>query len=187
MKAGSVTEGLLVHAEDPPISEETRTKDLDACIDPKDELKDEEFLKNASEVTYGIERSGRKWTYAWLLGYDAGAARGYHAGCAVSVLPPKSIVGFDQTFSGWKAVKEVYPDAEDAFFSPGHDLILIFYGNRLIAAPMRDGKVGKSLARVEIAGKPVMVQWAIGKYVDIWTKELTPYFGAYTPKSKPVK
>jgi hypothetical protein len=186
-KQGHDTEVLRVYGEDPPIPEDARVKDLEACVDPQNELATEEFLKGAYEVTYGIERGRGKWYYTWLLGYSGGAARGYHTGCAVSVLPPKSLVGRNELFPGWNAIKDVYPDAEDAFSSPAHDLILVLYQNRLMVAPLQGGKVGKPLARLEVNGKPVMVEWALGKYVDAWTKELTPYFGAYKPKAKTVQ
>lgn len=45
----------------------------------------------------------------------------------------------------------------------------------LIACIDPDGKEGFN----EVA---FLVQWAIGKYVDAWTSELTPYFHAYGPR-----
>ena len=76
------------------------------------------------------------------------------------------------------------PDAEDAFPSPARDMLLVFYQNRLMVAPVQQGKVGRPLLRLEVNGKPVMVEWALGKYVDTWTKQLTPHFGNYQPKKK---
>jgi hypothetical protein len=63
--------------------------------------------------------------------------------------------------------------------------LLGFYQSRMMVAPVRDGKVGRPLARMEVNGEPIMVEWALGNYVDAWTKQLTPYFGPYTPKTKP--
>lgn len=175
---------LRVIEDDPPISEAQRTKDLKACVDPNEELSTEDFLTGATEVSYGIVRARGSWSYTWLLGYDGGAARGYHTGCYVSVAPPKSMVGYNEVYPAWDAIKDAFPDAQDVFSSPSHDMILVLYENRLMAAPVQGGKVGRAIARLEVIGKPVMVQWALGKYVDLWTKALTPYFGEYTPKPK---
>ena len=175
---------LRVIEYDPPISEAQRKKDLQACVDPNDELSTEDFLTGATEIGYGIVRARGSWSYTWLLGYDGGVARGYHTGCYVSVVPPKSMVGYNEVYPAWDAIKDAFPDAEDVFSSPSHDMILVLYENRLMAAPVQGGKVGRAMARLEVIGKPVMVQWALGKYVDVWTKELTPYFGEYTPKPK---
>jgi hypothetical protein len=183
-KKGLKTEALRVYPENPPIPEDVRAKDLKACIDPTEELATEDFLTGATEVSYGIVHGRGKWDYTWLLGYSGGAARGYHTGCAVSMSPPKSVVGYNELFPAWDAVKDVYPDAEDVFTSPSHDMILVLYQTRLMIAPLQQGKVGRPLARLELSGKPVMVQWALGNYVDVWTKELTPYFGTYKPKPK---
>lgn len=177
-------EALHVIEDDPPISEAQRKKDLKACVDANDELSTEDFLTGATEVSFGIVRARGSWSYTWLLGYDGGAARGYHTGCYVSVVPPKSMVGYNEIYPAWDAIKDAFPEAEDVFSSPSHDMILVLYENRLMAAPVHGGKVGRATARLEVVGKPVMVQWALGRYVDAWTKELTPYFGAYAPKPR---
>ena len=59
------------------------------------------------------------------------------------------------------------------------DLLLIVADVKLIVASVRDAKTGKSLGEITLTGKPVMVQWAIGRYVDAWTNELTQYFDTY--------
>jgi hypothetical protein len=176
------TEQLLVHEVPAPISSSTREKDLTACIDPtgKEAFRDEDFLRNAQSST-GIKRENQKWVYSWGLGYETGAARGYYATCPVSVLPPKRIVGSNELFPGWKQIKSTYPGAEDAFSSPSHDLLLIVGHSHLIIIPLHGGKIGKPLADIDLFDQPVMVQWAIGKFVDAWTNELTPYFHAYAP------
>jgi hypothetical protein len=177
---GQLNEAALrVSEEKPPIPEAVKTRDMKACIDPKNELSTDDLLTYASDVSYGIRRGRGKWHYASMLGRI-----GYHTDCAVSVLPPKSLVAQSELFPDWKEIKDTYPDAEDAFSSPVHDLILIFYQNRLMVAPVQQGKIGKPLSRLEVNGKPVMVEWALGKYVDAWTHQLTPYFGVYQPKAK---
>ena len=167
-----------------PIPENVRSKDLEACIDPKADFRDETFLQNVQEPTDGIHRNHHHWEYGWLLGYSTGAARGYHTECPVSLKPPKSIVGYDELFPAWKTIRASYPNAEDAFSSPTHDLILLFAKNELIVAPLQEGRVGKALAKIQIDGKPVMVQWATGKYVDAWTEQLTPYFETYMTQAE---
>lgn len=183
---GRAGEWLMVRGGALFIPDAVGAKDLEACIDPdnKDEFRDEDFLKNAQEVTYGIKRSRQQWVYGWILGDATGGARGYHTECAVSILPPKNIVGYDQMFPEWKAIAAAYPKAEDAFSSPTHDLILVFSENRLIVASLHEGRVGKPVAQMEISGKPAMVQWATGKYVDGWSKELSPYFSIVSTEER---
>ena len=177
---------LLVQETALPIPEDVRSRDLEACIDPnaKNDFRDEDFLRNAQEMTYGIRRSRQQWQYGWLIGYSTGAARGYHTECPVSLRPPKSIVGYEEIFPDWKTIQASYPKVEDGFSSPTHDLILLLSENHLIVAPLQEGRVGKRLAQIEIDGKPVMVQWATGKYVDAWTQQLTPYFETYMTQAE---
>jgi tetratricopeptide (TPR) repeat protein len=162
-----------------PISDEIRARDLDACIDPnaKEELQGEDFLRNAEEVSYGIRRDQQKWSYQWMLGYSG---TGYHTECPVSILPPKTIVGPEQLFPEWASIHTAFPNALDAFSSPTHDLLLVFNQDSLKVVAVRDGKIANVLAQLQIEGRPVMVQWATGKYVEAWTGELQPYFSAYT-------
>ncbi len=180
-KSPNSVPSLLVQESTLAIPDNIRSKDLEACIDlkAKDDFRDEDFLRNAEETTFGIRRGRLKWQYGWLLGYSDGALRGYHTECPVSLRPPKSIVGHDEIFPDWKTIQVSYPKAEDGFSSPTHDLILLLAESQLIVAPLQGGRIGKPLAQIQIDGKPVMVQWATGKYVDAWTELLTPYFQTY--------
>jgi len=161
------------------IPEDVRMKDVKSCIDPENQ--DANYQEFASDnESLGIMRTRGKWRYDGAI-----SLRGYRTNCAVSIVPPKSIVAQSELFPHWKDIKDVYPDADDAFSSPNHDVLLVFYQNRLMVAPVRQGKVGKPVLRLELNGKPVMVEWALGRYVDVWTKQLAPYFGTYRPKAKP--
>jgi hypothetical protein len=163
------------------IPEDVKLKDVKPCVDPENQ--DANYLEYASEnESLGIVRARGKWRYDGAI-----SLRGFSTNCAVSLVPPKSIVAQTELFPRWKDVKDAYPDADDAFSSPNHDVLLVFYQNRLMVAPVRQGKVGKPLLRLEVNGKPVMAEWALGRYVDVWTKQLVPYFGTYTPKAKPAQ
>lgn len=124
-------------------------------------------------------RGRGNWRYNGVI-----SLRGFRTEYAVSVSPPKSIVAQIELFPACKEIKDVYPDAEDAFPSPARDMVLVFYQNRLMVALVQQGKVGRPLLRLEVSCKPVMVEWALRKYVDTWTKQLTPHFGNYQPKKK---
>ncbi len=171
------TEQLLVREVPAHISNSAREKDLIACIDPdgKEGSQEEDFLRSA---IIGITRKNQKWAYDSVEGNEDTI----FAACAASVLPPKRIVGSNELFPMWRQIKATYPDAEDAFSSPSHDLLLVTGNSHLIIVPVYNGKIGKPLADIDLFDRPVMVQWAIGKYVDAWTSELTPYFHAYAPR-----
>jgi tetratricopeptide (TPR) repeat protein len=175
------SELLFIRSATLPLSDAMRSKDLKACIDPngKEEFRDEDFLTNAQDVSYGIRREQQKWTYGWLLGYPTGALRGYYTECPVSALPPASIVGRDELFPDWKLIQAAYPNAQDAFSSPAHDLLLVFSEGSLQVLEVRDGKIGNTLAQLQIEGQPIMVQWVTGRYTDAWTNELKPDFETY--------
>lgn len=174
--------GLRLAPIQPPIAASVLEKTKQACAQSDADF-GPSFYEGAEE-SFAIRRAGRRWQYAWMFGYSGGAARGYHTECDLSILPPPSIVGPDTFLPAWNIIKDVYPDAGDAFTSPRHDLILIFCGQKLVVAPVRNGRVGKSLLRLEVSGKPVMVQWATGLYVDKWTSELSRYFHQYSLKNQ---
>lgn len=175
-------ESMLVFSDSHlSLPEDIKMKDVKPCVDPENQ--DANYQEYASDnESLGIVRARGKWRYAGAI-----SLRGYRTECAVSLEPPNSIVAQTELFPRWKDIKDVYPDADDAFSSPNHDLLLVFYQNRLMVAPVRQGKVGKPLLRLEVNGKPVMAEWALGRYVDVWTKQLAPYFGTYTPKAKPAQ
>ena len=168
------TEQLLVEEIHFPISDDTRDKDLRACVRADDQLSDtDKEWALEQETTLGIGRGQQKWIHSWLIGGGAGLP------CPASIPPPKSMVGENELFPEWKKIKSAYPAAEDAFSSPLHDLLLIVVSGKLIAVSVFNGEIGEPLAQINLIDGPVMVQWAIGKHVDAWTKELTPYFQAY--------
>jgi tetratricopeptide (TPR) repeat protein len=172
--SGRTAEQLLVEEMHVPFSDDTRDKDLRACVRADDQLSDtDKEWALGQETTLGIRRGQQRWIYSWLMGGGAGFP------CPVSIPPPRSMVGENEVFPEWKKIKSAYPAAEDAFSSPSHDLLLIVVAGKLIAVSVLKGEIGEPLAQVNLMNGPVMVQWAIGKYVDAWTKELTPYFQAY--------
>lgn len=177
---GKPTEGLRKKTIDPPVPEVVLQAAREKCVKSDTDFEPSFFA--GAEESFAIVRERRKWRFDWMAGHSSGAARGYHTGCTLSVLPPASMVGLDQLYPAWNLIKDVYPDALDAFASPQHDLVVIFTPARLIVAPIHEGKVGKSLLRLTTLGKPVMVQWATGPYVDKWTSELKRYFHPYSPK-----
>ena len=165
---------LYAEAFDPPIPQNLRQWQRD----PEDPID----WSGAAQY-FGIRCLLHKWLYACLLNYDHGVDRGYSAGCDVSsILPPRSMVGADEIYPAWNEIKNTYPDALDSFASPGHDLVIVVVPGGLIIAPVSNGKVGRSVARVQADDTPVMVQWALGNYVDRWTAQLKPFLSPYEYK-----
>jgi len=144
------TEQLLVREVPAHISNSTREKDLIACIDPdgKEGSQEEDFLRSA---IIGTTRKNQKWAYDSVEGNEDTI----FAACAASVLPPKRIVGSNELFPMWRQIKATYPDAEDAFSSPSHDLLLVTGNSHLIIVPVYDGKIGKPLADIDLFDRPV--------------------------------
>jgi len=107
------TEQLLVEEIHFPISDDTRDKDLRACVRADDQLSDtDKAWALEQETTLGIGRGQQKWIHSWLIGGGAGLP------CPASIPPPKSMVGENELFPERKKIKSAYPAAEDAFSSP---------------------------------------------------------------------
>jgi hypothetical protein len=171
---GMARDQLFVEEIHVPVSDEIHDKDLRACVRADDAISDsDKEWAIRQESTLGIGRDNQTWAYKWLIGGGADLS------CQASISLQKNIVGSNELFPEWKQIKSAYPTSEDAFSSPAHDLLPIVTGDKLIVVPVYGAEIGKPLGLIPLTGKPVMVQWAIGKHVDTWTKELAQYFDIY--------
>ncbi len=87
---------------------------------------------------------------------------------------PTALVGHDALVPAWPAVRKAVPRATDAFASPGGDLVVVLTPGEAVAYRPVAGRLGRALLHVPLeAGEaPVMAQWATGRHVARWTREL---------------
>ncbi|CAG7645771.1 hypothetical protein ACFQI7_26115 [Paenibacillus allorhizosphaerae] len=90
---------------------------------------------------------------------------------------PESVVSHDRLVAGWQEIKRLRPSANDAFSSPTEDMVAVVserdvviypYQNRLIASPLLSFNLGRNES-------VVMVQWAVGDYVEQWKQQAKMY------------
>lgn len=79
----------------------------------------------------------------------------------------------------WNEIRRVRPDARDAFSSPEQDIVAVVYGENIgfyLLEPDTSGDpkiISKPVLELELDSHEsiVMVQWAVGNYVEEWKKK----------------
>jgi hypothetical protein len=148
-------------------------KDLESCVDEKSDFNTRGFLEDADQA-WSIARGRMRWEFEWSFSHSGRALRGYGAACPTSLRPPRELVGGDALGVGWNQVLARVPDARTAFASPDHSLVLVFTDSQILALRHEGSTLGEPFARVFLAAREVVSgQWAVGKYADAWTEQLS--------------
>ena len=139
----------------------------------------DEGLHFRVQKEWGVERGAGRWQLAGnaycspYVGCGDGPRRFSIPGLA----PPPSVTGPDVLVPPLAAIRAGYPRVTDAVASPRGDLLVAVGGDSLLVFAPRAGKLGTPVLLVAGAGRIVMAQWAIGRFVPIWTERLTALLG----------
>lgn len=74
----------------------------------------------------------------------------------------------------WAQVEKAFPGARHAFASPKGDWLVVITRTQIYLAALSDNSIGKPAFTTRIPyGVPVMAQWSLGKYVNLWDQQLS--------------
>jgi len=129
-------------------------------------------IEDWGDVSGGIVRHQGQWI---IKGHFPIIDSGYtHFDMAIAA--PNSLVGPNVLYPDWKKIKELLPDAIDAFSSPAKDLLVVLTESASLFAFTVDGDKISEQPVLHIIFKhpvtPVMVRWAEGLNVWNWTEEM---------------
>lgn len=130
-----------------------------------------------SRAYWGIVRGHGRWRVIGRGGHGSGSARGYYLDYELPVSIPRSVTGLPATPGPtWDLVLENVPDATDAFTSPAGNIVVVVTPRRLWVHPLDGRRLGAPLAVIPLRQElhAVMVQWAVGAWVDRWGKQVVP-------------
>ena len=139
----------------------------------KSNLKLEEESK-LEEKSFGIERKNGHWILKGRLNYSDENEEQYKD-FNIKAIPPKEVVQYDELILSWSLIKSRFPKVIDAFVSPNEDLILIVTAEELRIYPISDGDILQEklgTIKLEENEKIVMSEWGLGKYTNLWEKEV---------------
>ena len=61
--------------------------------------------------------------------------------------------------------------------SPRRDLLVALTDDSLLVFTPRAGRLGAPILRLQLSGRILMAQWALGRFVPLWTAELRRLLG----------
>lgn len=148
---------------------------LQAHPNDKDKLTDE-----GSPDSWGLVRRNGAWVLRGFIDYSCEAARGNFAHYDINMTPPPSLVSHDKLTPSWQTIKRNIPTTIDAFSSPDGSLLGVMTPKQLLLYRVK-GNVDFTNPTLKIAMRelefPVMIQWATGGYVKVWTEKIKTIVG----------
>jgi hypothetical protein len=88
-------------------------------------------------------------------------------------LPP-ALAGHNPIPVPWAQVEKAFPGARHAFASPKGDWLVILTSTQIYLASLSNGSLARPAFSAQIPyGIPVMAQWSLGKYVNLWDQQLS--------------
>ncbi|NEN80727.1 hypothetical protein [Paenibacillus elgii] len=160
-----------------------------AAVPVLKELKPAQPVGSGRAKTAAADLSGESWTIArkqgkWtaqLASYDSpanGAAEGpAYRLQEVPLALPQSVVSHDELAVPWRDIVRVQPGAVDAFSSPNRDMVAVVTEQNIIIYPYADQWIPIPLMTLPLQPKEsvVMIQWAMGSYVELWKRQVKTY------------
>ncbi len=148
----------------------------------------EKFAPKSSDETDAETEPCATWGYQssetdWYISHAQGRWKStifVNGGCDGSISADLAIqltsklVGHDPIPLAWDSVKTAFPGAQHAFSSPKGDWLVVLTRDEIYLAPVSGATIGKPASSSAIPyGIPVMAQWSLGKYVDLWDQQLS--------------
>jgi hypothetical protein len=84
---------------------------------------------------------------------------------------PDSVVSHDRLSANWNEIRQVRPDAKDAFSSPNKEMLGIVTDREIVVYPLRGQLIPTPLLSLGLSPEEsiVMIQWAVDEpYVKLW-------------------
>lgn len=122
--------------------------------------------------SFGLERKMGHWVLKGRINYmleDKFCFADYN----INIIPPSSLVIYDELNIPWTNIKNKVPEAIDAFTSPNKDIVLVVTKKEIIVYGIQKGEIEKTpLKRIDLKDNEVviMAEWATGDYVENWGK-----------------
>jgi hypothetical protein len=144
--------------------------------DAQDTIPQAQFLVQRE---WAIERGVGQWQLAGQTSCSPYVACGddLRAFSVTGFAAPTRLVGHDALAIPLEVLRSRVPGLVDAVSSPRGDLLVVFTPDSVFVFVPQAGRVGESALRMPTPGKVVMVQWAVGRFVPLWTKEIAKLLG----------
>jgi hypothetical protein len=134
------------------------------------------------ERNWTIERGAGRWVARGWAETHRLCGFGFEFDVAAAL--PDSLVGPDRLARPWSVIQGLVPGAIDAMSSPRGDLLVVMSADSLRVFTLgRGGEAPVQAARFPLrapgraSGRPperaVLIQWALGRYVEDWTRTLS--------------
>lgn len=129
-----------------------------------------------SGESWTIARKQGKWT-AQIASYDSEAGGTAYRLREVPLALPPSVVSHDELAVPWRDIVRVQPGAVDAFSSPNRDMVAVVTEQNIIIYPYAEQWIPIPLMTLPLQPKEsvVMIQWAMGSYVELWKRQVKAY------------
>jgi len=85
---------------------------------------------------------------------------------------PASLVRYDNPVVDFASASALFPDLIDLFVSPNQDTVYFLTNNEVVALDVAHGRELYRQKHHLLFNKVVMVEWAVGRYVDQWQNKL---------------
>lgn len=129
------------------------------------------------EFSWGLARRRGRWTpqiaKKWSFSNMSTGNRDYTL-YDLPLKAPQNLVSYNQLGYRFGEIKKNVPDAIDAVSSPNMDLLVVLTPFSLIVY-MGNDFANPTKFQLKKDESLIMAEWALGKYVDKWTLELSKY------------
>jgi hypothetical protein len=136
----------------------------------------------ASEENWLIMRQPGHWSIqARLQSTGGGICNRFSDLEDLHILPSPVAVGWDELPMPWEQLVKLVPQAQDAFFSPTRDFLVIKAGDKFYARPFAQGKIRDPIAEVPIPTNADLV------VMSIWLEgsDVRSTLSLFQPKNNP--
>jgi|GEM_PF-1275613 len=136
--------------------------------------------QNPSNYSFGIIRRDGKWVLRGRLNElntlsEKSSKYNNPGDFDIPIILTKDIVAYDSLYPSWSVIKEMVPEAIDAYSSPNRHYVIVITRTSLIVYNVTDGRLGSSpLLTFNLNSKEniIMSQWSTGSYVRTWDEQM---------------